>query len=104
MVIRVLHVDYSPDCKISTGMCTVVPHRLSYRMSPLVFLPYELLVEEKGMITMYFDLIHSAERFGIRSAIVQPLGRLFGPAFGSETASDLGPFSIIRIQKRDVVR
>ena len=104
MVIRVLHVDYSPDCKISTGMCTVVPHRLSYRMSPLVFLPYELLVEEKGMITMYFDLIHhSAERtlFGI---LIVPLGRLFGPAFGSETASDLGPFSIIRIQKRDVVR
>jgi len=58
-------------------------------MPPLVFLPYELLVEEKGMITMYSVLFIrlNAKLFGIRSWA--PLGRLFG----SETASDLGPFS-----------
>ena len=63
-------------------------HTASYAlMPPLVFLPYELLVEEKGMITMYLYSVLfirlNAKLFGIRSWA--PLGRLFG----CETASDL---------------
>ena len=57
-------------------------------MPPLVFLPYELLVEEKGMITMYSILFIRLNAKRIHS-VMGSLGRLFG----SETASDLGPFS-----------
>ena len=85
-------------------MCTVVPHRLLCSYAAFGVSPVRTAGRGEGHDHHVVGLIHSAERFGIRSAIVQPLGRLFGPAFGSETASDLGPFSIIRIQKRDVVR
>ena len=49
---------------------------------------YELLVEEKGMITMYSILFIRLNAKRIHS-VIGSLGRLFG----SETASDLGPFS-----------